>query len=318
MSATAEASLPWVYPAVTEAADVVAPLAGEPSDGMPNFGAVAPVVGEWSTWGMPFASAGLPDGELLFTSGSAASPHASFGSSTSPVAVAPVATAVSPTVTTASAEPNGAVVAAAAVQAAGTLPPGPDLSPAPAAVADVTAATAPASPAAVTPDGFDDATAWRGTGLIALASSPADPSGSGTALAVDGVRSALAPVVTADATTPLPGLTGAAPAAVADGVPATIGAGPGVAGPPMSTFSLNLIGALPATPTAVDGPSFADTLAASARSAHPIATAVAIGAATAVWLSTESARDRRRERLAQAVATSPFADRLIGLAVFRG
>jgi hypothetical protein len=70
------------------------------------------------------------------------------------------------------------------------------------------------------------------------------------------------------------------------------------------------------------GPSFTDTLSASARASHPVEVLLAAAAATAVWVSTESARDRRREQAARDLAdaaTGPSAaERLIVLGLFRG
>ena len=172
--------------------------------------------------------------------------------------------------------------------------------PAPAAVASL---VGPANPAAFT------------TGGIAVA---AVTSGSGPSAVMTAAGDIVPTAVTTIARTPFATVVDAAPV-----VPAAAVTAPDAATGPASSMSLLPVAGRAFTVPAgapVAAPSFGETVIESARASHPLALAVAAGAAVAVWMSTESARDRRREQLSQSVADAAAIgdDRLIAMGLFRG
>jgi hypothetical protein len=154
---------------------------------------------------------------------------------------------------------------------------------------------------------------WVSTSApVAPMAAPAVVAAAAVAAAAAGVE----PVATVGSVDRTPFVTGAAPDA-----PATRLIGGGVAdvtvpasvGAVLSVTDVPLGGAVTAA-----APSFGATVIEGARAAHPLAAALAAAASIALWVSTESARDRRREQVSRTVTDAAAEpSRLVTLGLFR-
>ena len=164
-------------------------------------------------------------------------------------------------------------------------------------------------------------TALPAVALPADWAQPAEFATGGTALApmpaaaVPTVSTALGDIVptvgrtpfTADDVTPAPVPANVAMAMASDAT------APALVDATAVTPDASIVG--PAASVAV--PSFGETVIESAEASHPLAIALAAAGATALWVSTESARDRRREQLCRAIASAVHDGQMVAFGLFR-